>query len=73
MKQLSSRNPQMKIIMEKDSGWIEHANVSVDSLAELLIDLGFRTGYIIERKMKEFSIENGFPYPDARYNVLLEK
>lgn len=73
MKQLSSRNPQMKIVMEKDPGWIEHTNVSTDSLTELLIDLGFKTGYIIEQKMKEFSIENGFPYPDAHYNVLLEK
>lgn len=74
MKQLCSRNPQMQLIMEFDPESIKRTNNTPEILANILSkDLGFRNGYIIERKMEPFSVEDGFPMKSTSYNTLLKR
>jgi FkbM family methyltransferase len=72
MKELSKRNPHMKLIMEFNRNNIERAETTTEEIAYTLFELGFRRGYLIERGMKVFSF-NEFPKEHINYNLLLEK
>lgn len=73
MKELSDRNSGMRLIMEYALDNIRRAQTSPEALADILQDLGFEYGYIIERGMKPFSISSGLPETRAVYNLLLKK
>jgi len=73
MRELSHRNPKMQLIVEFNLGSIHQVGATVDSLAAVLGELGFRKGYIIERGMKPFSIAQAFPKSRAIYDLLLNK
>ena len=73
MKELSRRNPQMQLIMEFDPVRIHGAGGSPEVLAVTLQNLGFRKGYIIERRLKPFLLAHGFLRSSVHYNVVLKK
>lgn len=73
MRELSERNPDMQLIMEYALDNIRRAQTSPEALADIIQDLGFKYGYIIERGMKHFSISSGLPKTRAVYDLLLKK
>jgi len=73
MREVSSRNPQMQLIMEFDPDRIRQSDNRPEILAATIQDLGFHSGYIIERRLKSFRIAQGFPETKAHYNVLFKK
>lgn len=73
MRGLSERNSGLRVILELDSRNLRRAGASLDSLQEVLRELGFRTGYVIEQDLLRFSLATGLPRSQATYNVLLEK
>jgi FkbM family methyltransferase len=73
MKELSQKNPELKLIMEFNRSNIERAGTTTEEIAYTLFELGFRRGYIIERGMKAFSVNHEFPEEHVNYNLLLEK
>lgn len=73
MRELSKRNPALRLIMESNPGVMRHAGMRPEAIAGTLWDLGFRRGYIIERRLKPFSIASAFPRTRATYNLLLTK
>jgi len=73
MREVSVRNPQMQLIMEFDPDRIRQSGDRPEILAATILDLGFRSGYIIERRLESFRIAQGFPETKVHYNVLLKK
>jgi len=73
MRELSRRSPEMRLIMEFNLMSMQRAGTSRNELLDLLMDLGFRRGHIIEQGMKPFSLPDGFPNTQAVYNLLLVK
>ena len=73
MRELSRRNPGMRLIMEFNCMSMRRADASRDELVALLMELDFRRGYIIERDLKPFSLPEGFPDGQAVYNLLLAR
>ncbi len=73
MKELSQRNPELKLIMEFNRSNIERAGTTPEEIADTLFERGFRRGYIIERGMKAFPVNREFPKEQVNYNLLLEK
>ena len=63
----------MQLIMEFDQANLRRAGATREALAAILLELGFRNGYIIEEGMKPFSVAQAFPTSHATYNLLLEK
>lgn len=73
MRELSRRNPRMRVITEFNVGSIHRAQATPEALGALLMELGFCRGYIIERRMKRFSLKDGLPKTRATYDLLLTK
>lgn len=73
MKALSRRNPQMRLIIEFYDAVMRRANALPQTLQDLLLQLGFKTGYLIERNLKSFSLVEGLPKSKAVHNLLLTK
>jgi FkbM family methyltransferase len=61
MRELSARNPQLKLVMEFGIDLARRAGYSGQELANVLLELGFRTGYPLETSKKSFQLENGWP------------
>jgi FkbM family methyltransferase len=73
MKELSQRNPDLKLIMEFDPRWAAYVAASFEEITNLLIKLGFVRGQIIERKLKTFYLKDGLPIMKTQNNVFLIK
>ncbi|GAG12624.1 unnamed protein product, partial [marine sediment metagenome] len=73
MKELSRHNQELKLIMEFDPHWSSNAWSSPQKMIELLLELGFKRGRIVERRLKAFELSNGFPTIKNHFNILLEK
>jgi FkbM family methyltransferase len=72
MRELSRRNPALQVIMELNTRAISRAGSTVNGVANLLRDLGFVSGLVIETG-RSFSIPREFPSTTATYNLLLLK
>lgn len=73
MKELSQRNPELRLVMEFDPRHMAYAGASSEDITGLLRELGFVRGEIIERRLKSFYLKDGFPMVSTYYNVLLKK
>jgi FkbM family methyltransferase len=73
MRELSSRNPEMQLIMELNAPAATRAGDSVDAISSLLSHLGFVRGYVIEANHRPFLVSEKLPKTQATYNVLLVK
>ncbi len=73
MSELSCRNPNLLLIMELNLKHMRRSGVTVDAMAAVLRGLGFRRGYIIEQRLKPFSIADSFPSGHTICNLLLAK
>jgi FkbM family methyltransferase len=73
MAQLSLRNPQMNVIMEFDRFNLRRAGARPADIESTVRELGFRTGYVIERGMAAFRVGDGLPNLRGTYNLLLTK
>jgi FkbM family methyltransferase len=73
MRELSRRNPQLRLITEFDAATARRSGATVEGLATTLTELGFSHGYMIEQRLKSFSISQTFPRTHACYNLLLSK
>ncbi len=74
MLELNRRSRKLSVILEFDMKNLTRVGDTRESLVSTLRDLGFTRGYIIERGMRPFSVEDSFP-PAGRttYNLLLVK
>jgi FkbM family methyltransferase len=61
MRELSARNPQLKLVMEYGTDLARRARYSGQELANVLLELGFRTGYPLETSRRSFRLEDGWP------------
>ena len=61
------------MIMELNLSAMRRAGANRAAFANLLQELGFCDGYIIEQKIKHFSMLQGLPKSQATYNLLLQK
>ncbi|MDH5720415.1 MAG: FkbM family methyltransferase [Spirochaetia bacterium] len=73
MKQLSKKNSKLKMVMEVDHNAIKNSKSNPKELCDILMGLGFRKGFVVEKKLQEFSLKDGFLYLKSHYNVLLTK
>lgn len=73
MRELSRRNPHLRLIMEFSLFNMGRSGVSCEDLTAVLQELGFRSGFIIEQGMKPFSVVDAFPRSRAFYDLLLTK
>lgn len=73
MRELCRRNPMMQLIMELNLTAMRRIGTSPRTLDDLLQQLGFTKGYIIERNLRPFSLTDGLPHTNAIYNLLLSK
>ena len=61
MRELSARNPQLRLVMEFGVDLAKRAGYSGQELATVLLELGFRTGYPLETSRTNFRLEDGWP------------
>lgn len=76
MRGLSRRNPHMQLIMEFNLNALHRASATREALAAVLLELGFRSGYIIEQGSRPFSVTEALevlPKSGAIHNLLLHK
>jgi FkbM family methyltransferase len=73
MRELSSRNPNMRLIMELNWPAMHRAGVGRGEMVAALTELGFSRGHIIERGLRPFSAPRALPRTRATYNVLLKR
>lgn len=73
MRELSSRNPNLQLIMELNASAMSRSGSDVRTVANLLGELGFVRGYVIERGHRSFRLEDGLPNTRATYNLHLVK
>jgi len=72
MRELSRRNPDMRLIMELNWPAMQRAGVRRGEMVAVLTELGFRRGHVIERGLRPFSAPSALPRTRATYNVLLK-
>ena len=78
MKELSRRNPSLKLIVEFNMGAIKRSGTNPVTVISTLRELGFTTARIIERGLYSFSLDSqSLPkeliQPNAMYNLLCSK
>ena len=73
MRELSRRNPQLRLVMEFNPAAMRRAGVSRRELAKVLVGLGFRVGRIVERGLKMVPDRELVPAGNTVYNILLSK
>lgn len=71
MRQLVKLNPTLTLIMEVNRGALARHGVSIGVLSDLISELGFSTGHIVEDRFQPFSLSSGMPIHNATYNVVL--
>jgi FkbM family methyltransferase len=73
MKEVSRRNPGLRLVMEFNPAAMERSAVSREHLTATLKDLGFRRGQVVERDLEWIPPGELLPTGSAVYNVLLTK
>jgi len=73
MRELSSRNPALQLVMEFNPTAMLRAGVSREDLTVTLSELGFRRGQIVERNLKEVPQPDLLPRVNTVYNIHLTK
>ncbi len=73
MRELSRKNPQMQLIVELNIPAMQRAKSNPSVVLNLAQELGFSRGFIIERNLKSFFLDQGLPQTNAIYNILLTK
>jgi FkbM family methyltransferase len=73
MREVSRRNPELNLVMEFNPGAMARAGVSRSYLTSVLVELGFRRGRIVERRLKRVPEGDLLPAGNTVYNVLLTK
>jgi len=73
MSQLSSRNPQMELILEWNIPAMRKQGAEPQDVQATLMNLGFTTAVIIERPGKPCQVGKDFPKLDGTYNLYLTK
>jgi FkbM family methyltransferase len=72
MKSLAERNPRLKLIMEFNLIALKRAGCTPARLSAILIDLGFRTGFILDAE-REVNLAQSLPVSHIVYNILLSR
>ena len=73
MSGLAHRSPRLQVVMEFNLPSLQRAGTSREALVDLLEQLGFRTGSVVEEGLRPFSLASGFPTTRATYNLLLRR
>lgn len=73
MREISRRNPELRIVMEFNPTAMARAGVSREYLTVVLAELGFRRGQIVERDLAAIPSGELLPRDAAVYNILLTK
>lgn len=73
MMEVSRANPQLKLVVEFDIANLERCGFSRETFARQAEEMGFTHGYIIERRLKPFSVRDSFPAEHGAYDLLLTK
>jgi FkbM family methyltransferase len=73
MRELSERNPDLKVIMEFNPKTMQRTGVSRHDLANTLTELGFRRGQIVERGLQALPARELLPRSSDVHNILLTK
>jgi FkbM family methyltransferase len=72
MRGVSQRNPNMQLVMEFNPSAMQRANVEPAELTQVLKQLGFRSGRVVERDLQSVD-DQLVPKGGAVYNILLTK
>lgn len=73
MRLLAKRNMRMKLIMEFSPITLDRPKASAEAIAASLQEMGYSRGYVIERRMRPFSLHDGLPLSLATYNLLFAR
>jgi len=73
MDKLSSKNPQMRLIMEWDVDYIHRSGATPNVLINTLLYLGFKNAFIIEKGLKPIALDKTIPKIKGWYNLLVTK
>ncbi len=73
MRQLSQRNPMLKLIMELNLDAVKRGGVTLEMLRDVLLELGFGRAYVIERRLRRVDVRENLPRSSAIHNLLLTK
>jgi len=73
MKKLSYKNPKLKLLLELHISFIKRDGGNVNTIPELLKELGFIKGYIINKELKACSFPTSLPAERNAYDLLLVK
>jgi FkbM family methyltransferase len=73
MKELSSRNRSLQLLMECNCRALDRAATSLSDMTEFLIDLGFQSARVVERGLAQVSLSAPLPRSGLIYNILLTK
>jgi FkbM family methyltransferase len=73
MNELSARNASLQLIMEINPDTISRAKRTLAEMTQLLDDLGFAFGYIVEQGLKPISLRTALPRSRLVYNILVTK
>ena len=71
MQESAGRSPGLRLIVEYDETNLKRSGSSREEFKTALIELGFRTGFVIERDMEKFDVGNSFPRSADTLNLLL--
>ncbi len=70
MRELASRNPRMRLIVELNVSAMRRVGGSPEALTTALNRLGFETAYVIERRLKPLPLNETLPRSRFVYNLL---
>ncbi len=73
MADLSSRNPELRIVIEFNPSAMRRAGMSAAGLANALVRLGVRESYVIEQGVRRISDNQLLPSGGSVFNLLLTK
>jgi FkbM family methyltransferase len=73
MKELSRRNPSLRLIMEFNLDAMGRLEISTQMLTSTLKELGFREAYLIEKRLRSLSMKDSLPESRIVHDLLLVK
>ncbi len=73
MAETSRRNPALAVIMEVNLQAMRRSGDTPGGVADILSDLGFRAGYVIEHSLRPIRLDRQLPESGLIYNLLLTR
>lgn len=73
MRELSRRNPSLRLIMEFNLDAMGRLGISTQMLTSTLKELGFREAYLIEKRLRSVSMKDSLPETRIVHDLLLVK